>query len=323
MAIYAVGNEHDSYQVHAGAFLNGAGGTVDPGGRYTMVTTNSDRLRLNLNTSVSECWIHGRTYPSGGTHDTNPLIEFYNRTNSRSSFRWVTPATGGVSTQHKLQYSSDGSTWNNLVTFDMPVSADRVFDIYFKGGASGQVKVFLAGQLIASASGSYTLQDTTWDAVVLGSAVGSTHYWGSIIVASESTINWQIDTIEATGAGNSSAWTGTYADINEASYDEGTFINSNTTGQKFLAALADTTVAASRAVKAVVVAARGNIASGASITNISFLARHAATDYTLANTGLTAGGGNASAQQVLELDPASAAWTESSVNALQLGVITS
>lgn len=321
MAIYAVGDEHDSFQIHSGAFQNGQTSAKAPNARFGMVTNSTNVLRLDMNTSVSECWIHGHTYVSNNTSASSPPLAFYNRTNSRSSVRWLTPSNPAVNV---LQYTSNGSTWNTILTWTIPVNdTNHVFDIYFKGGAAGEAKVFSGGQLVASASGSWTLQDATWDAILFGSTALSTHHWGSIIVASEPTINWEIAPLTPTGAGNSSDWTGAYTDIDDSTtYSSADFLNSNTTGQKFLAALADVTVGSSRTVKAVAVSARGSIAGGAAISGVSFLARHAASDTTLSGLGLSAGGGERSAQHVMETDPSSAVWTESTVNALQLGVIT-
>lgn len=323
MAIYAIGDEADSFQIHAGTFsTTGQTDTKDSSARYGMICTSTKQIRLDLNTAVSEAWFHTHTYSSGASSDTNFVMYLaYNRTNSRPSVRWLTPSTGGNVNTHKIQYTSNGTTWTDLVTFTMVSSPNQIIDIYFKGGSSGAIRVYQGGQLQASATGSYTLQDTTWDALVLSSASTGTHYWGSIIVASENTINWSLNTIQPTAAGNSTAWTGAYTDVDDTYYDEADFITTNTTGVKFLANLADITLPSGRIIKGVAASARGLISSGA-VASIAFLARHSSTDYTYNNLGLTVGGGVASSQQIFELDPLGAAWTQTTVNALQLGVIS-
>ncbi len=323
MAIYAVGNEADSFQAHAGSlFPYSQGNTKAPGARYGMIATSSNRLRLDLNTAVSEAWVHLHTYPSGARHDTEPVMLWYDRTNARGSLRWVTPSSTGSSSRHVLQVTSNGSSWTDIVEFIVPASSNNVVDIYFKGGSSGEVKVFVGGQLQASATGNYAMQDSTFDAIIFGSAINSTHYWGSIIVASECTINWAVDTIEINGSGNSSDWTGSYFDVYDSYYNEADYITTNSTGQKFLADLASmNSLPNGRNIKCVAIHARGLISSGA-VSTVNFLARHSSTDYTLDDTGLVSGNGVASCEQILELNPAGGAWTKSDVDAFQAGVIS-
>lgn len=322
MAIYAVGDEQDSYQIHTGSFAGVQTFSKPTGARVGPYTTNINTLRLDLNTSVSEVWIHAHVYPSGGTNDNSPVLSLYNRTNSRASVRWVTPSSGGGnSTTHRLQYTSNGTTWVDILTFYMTANSNLI-DIYFKGGASGEAKVFIGGQLQVSASGSWTLNDSTFDSIVFGSSSSSTNYWGGVIVASEPTINWTIDTIEPNAAGNSSDWTGAYTAIDESTYDDSDFITTNTVGHKFLSNLASmAALPAGRRIAGVCMAARGMITPGA-VSSVNFLSRHGSTDYTHGNVGLVSGGGVRSGQEILELNPAGGAWTESDITNFQFGVIS-
>jgi hypothetical protein len=142
------------------------------------------------------------------------------------------------------------------------------------------------------------------------------------------------DTLLPDGSGNSSDWGANGHTRLAASGPVG--INSgivmmnpydpiqvNTTGQKHLSTYGNMgSVPANQQIYGVQLAAIGAIDAAATPTTVEFLARHASTDYTLDDMGITVGDGYKSYQQFLYTNPAGGAWNVTDINAIQFGVTT-
>ena len=195
-------------------------------------------------------------------------------------------------------------------TVGIAVDTPESIDIYFQGNdATGDVKLFMAGTERASAT------------VDLTSVTGITHarcYHGAfvsqVIIADEPTIGWRLLTRYPNGAGTSSAWTGTYTDVDEIVYDDADFCNSSTNGQveQFTQTGPAITGYTVRAVGVYARAKRG--ASGP--TNLQIGLRSSGTDYFSASKALSVG--YSAYGEIWETNPAtSAAWLNTAIDALQ------
>lgn len=138
-----------------------------------------------------------------------------------------------------------------------------------------------------------------------------------VIVADVPTIGWRLLTRHPNGAGSDSAWTGSFAGIDEAVYSDADFINSATAAQ--VSMFTQTGPAISGYVpKAVIVTARAK-RGAAGPQNLQLALRSAGTNYFSASKALDVGYG--AFVEVWETDPATSAdWQNTAIDSLQIGV---
>lgn len=326
MTILAVGDEVESWPSPLNTTSDVQTTVKDTGQRGGINASNTQVWDLT-HTSVSEVWVHfiGRMVFSGST----PTIALRNTATGKNALQ-ILYNTANSRNQLRIERNSTGTTYVNVADVDWNGSATassgtHYFDMYFKNGASGVLKVWIDGRLVLDISGNYTTVDATWNCLRLASSSnGNANLFGGVIVADESTLGMSLDHLSPNGSGSVSAWSGNFNALADTSVaprmDLTTSISSNTAGQAFLATMEDTALHSSKDVRALQIAARGVIEAASSITSVSFLARESSTNYTLNDLGLTST--TSSYQQVLDTSPAGNVWTDSIVNDLELGVIS-
>lgn len=327
MAILAVGDELESWPTPNNTTGGSQTAVKDTGQRGGIAGLSTNPYDLPHG-SLSEVWVHFITrFPTSGT--SIPCITLRNSSTGKDAlqiyFRSISAGGEGL----RIDYNHSGTSYTTIQEIPWGGASTnnlmKTVDIYFKNGATGALKVFFEGRLVLNLTGNYTTVDSTWDTLRLYGPSPSTGIpYGGVIVADEPTLGMTLDHLSPNGSGSVSAWSGnfnTLADVSVAPrIDLTNSISSNTPGQSFLATMEDTTVHASKEVRALQIAARGVIEAASSITSVSFLARESSTNYTLNNLGL--GSSDSSFQQILDLSPAGNAWTPTIVNALELGVIS-
>jgi len=324
MTIYAVANEQDSFQQcpHPN-FNTNAVSSAD----YNIATRFGGNARVHLGTSVSECWVHFslyRIFPGVGS-TTFPFLTLYNSSTGKDAFRIYNTATTAY---FSCRYNSAGTTYTTIASgASNTTNAVISVDLYFKRGASGALKLFVDRQLRIDTTGTYNTVDTTWDYLTLtGFITTMTWEYSNIIVSDVPMFDWEYQTLRPSAAGAVSGWTGDYTDLldNAGKIDATSAVFTDTASDSFTMSYENmVTPQANHDIKAVAIAASGSIDSAASISNIALYARHASTNYTLNNIGASAGNGPVRYSQVMELNPVSAQWSESDVNAIEFGGITS
>lgn len=226
----------------------------------------------------------------------------------------IRAASNGHGHTLTLQYLNASAVWTTAGTVDVPEGTLVTYDLYWKVNASGALSLFVSGT-----------ERITWtgDTSHL-SNISYARLWGlqcqtdysQVMADTDPTIGHRLATCYPSGAGATSSWTGSYAEIDEAVYSDSDFINSASANQV-------TTVAATVAtlsgytVQSVTVSARANRdASGPQ--NLQLALRVSGTDYFSASKALSAG--YAPAQNTWATNPATAgAWTNS-ITSLQPGV---
>lgn len=137
-----------------------------------------------------------------------------------------------------------------------------------------------------------------------------------------STIGAHVKTIRASGAGTNTGWTGAYTDVNEAVTNDATFNQATSSALKQSYAMADIAVPSGYLIKGVRHCFRVRNDGANAPLNVQSLCRSAGTDYATGNlSGVGATYGPVSKRYAT--DPAtSAAWTQSGVNAVELGFVS-
>lgn len=183
-------------------------------------------------------------------------------------------------------------------------------DVYFQGNdATGNVALYLGGT------------ERTTDTVDLSSVTAidtvrsyHPHRFSQLVIADEPTIGWRLLTRYPNGAGNASAWTGGFGDVDEIGYSDADFCNSSTNGQIEQFTQTGPTISGytTRAVGVYARVKRG--ASGPSQLAIGL--RASGTDYF--GTEQALGIGYAALGEIWETNPAtSAAWVSAAIDAIQ------
>lgn len=329
MTILAIGDEPEFFS----NFFSGATTHTlykDQGQRGGVYSNATNIWHMDLASSIDEVWFRANVTRLPTTSATNPAVAFTNTSTGKDAFRlMVTPSVDVL----RATYNSVGTTYTTIADIPFP-SADGTVNhtlvIYFKRGSSGIFRAWLDDDLLVDVSASLNTVDANWNRIRLGGPSTSTTAvlsmgFGGIVVADEPLLGVSVDHLSPSAAGTYSEWTGTYtalADVSGApQVNTTTFVSTNANGQRFLAAYEDSlSVDASREIVCVGVAMRGILETGSTPTAASFLSRLGGVDYTL--SGLSLSSSDSSKTQIMALDPAGAAWTESNVNAVEFGVTT-
>lgn len=326
MTILAVGDEVESWSNPLNTTSDVQTVAKDTGQRGGIVAVNATPWDL-LHASVSEVWMRMIMRFGSNSSTTTPVFSFRNTSTGKDAFRCCFGNIGGRNGL-RFQYNDTGTNYATINDTDWggasAANSQKPIDIYFKSGASGVLRVFLNGRLALDLTGNYTTVDATWNALRLQSAGSSGNSYGGVIIADEPTLGMTVDHLSPNGSGSVSTWSGNFNSLADTSVaprmDLTNSISSNTPAESFLATMEDTSTHASKEVRALQIAARGILEAASGISSVSFLARESGTNYTLDNLGLTSSA--SSFQQVLNSSPAGNAWSDSIVNAIELGVIS-
>lgn len=324
MTVYAVGAEADTFTFASGQ----AYGHETTSGRYDsnlsrgamLVTNGSTEIYLPFGTSLSSAWIHMRIYQESLTSGT--YITLRNAAGTETEYRISTDASGfWTVARYKTASFTDLAT-----TSSAAITANTLQDIdifYTRHVSTGVFQVYVNGVSVMNFSG-----DTDTE-----SAVAMIRFEGlttntremnisQVIVADENTIGWKLATLSPDGNGAQTAWTNDYTAVDEFSYNSADFIETNSTSQTETYTCSNINATYSTYnVKAVAVAMRASNDSGSAVNDLQAVVRVSGTDYTSSNLSFTKDGTEQSKQNVWNTNPAtSAAWTQSEVNALEVGV---
>lgn len=222
-------------------------------------------------------------------------------------------------------YYWNGSTYTLISTGPTLNKFLYSIDVRIKLHATeGAIAWYINGTLQGGVSGDTLFGvDTTIDSFILGPSAGGSSaaasYFSQVIASTSSTIGAKLKTLEPTADGANTAWVGTFADIDETLLNDTDFISSAVADQVETFTAGDVTVPSDYLIGGVCVGARGQRgASGPQ--NLQIAIRSNSTDY-MSDSVAGLGAGYAPYFNVWHNDPdTSASWTESGVNAIEVGV---
>jgi hypothetical protein len=306
MTIPFAGGETEAFTIISGTVAEStSGGTYDSTySRCSIAITGSTGVLNSLALgSLATAWTHFEYNTAFISNAARTHIQWLNSSGT-AVFRLQYSAGGGVL---QAQYWN-GSAWTNIgSTFSITTSRASI-DVKIVCGGSGSMEVYLAGSLVTSGSASMTSVTNIDKVQLLDNISGSTSYYSQVIVATSSTVGWKFFTKPPTGNGANTAWTGTFADVDETVVSDADFITTavaNDVETYTGAALS----LGSGTVKAVVVSMRAKN-DGVSPVNIQGALRRSSTNYFSGNLSINSGYGPMVA--IWETDPStSAAWVGS------------
>jgi hypothetical protein len=325
MALYAVGGEADTFYPVSGqtyGHTTTAGRFVSNASRGALIVTQgTSEMLLDFNANVTEAWIHMYLYQETVAGNVDGWIQI-KKLDGSDAFRINLNSDGTWDVQ-----AYQGSTWVNLFTTasSQISNSAAAFDLYLKvNGSTGEATLYKDGVSQGTFSGDTSLDNASF---------GRLHFYGQtggsnelnisqIIVASESTIGWVLMTLSPDGNGANTAWTGTFADIDEFTLNTADYIEAIATNLVETSTATNINAAYSTYnVKGVAVGIRASNDSGSVISDLQAAVRVGSTNYFSPNLGLTKDGTDYSKYYIWENNPAtSAAWAQAAVNALEIGV---
>jgi len=221
------------------------------------------------------------------------------------------------STSYRVQYW-DGSAWVSLTDVNFVAAGVRqTFDLYVKAGASGRIRLFVAGTPRLD-TGTIDLSAVTDIAQAYhhGPSNGAAHR-SQIIICSDPTIGLAASTLVLTANGANTDLTGDYTAVDEVTYNDADSITSATANQVSTFVASNPTDATS-AIRGVVINVRAKKGTSGP-TKIKACVRVGGTNYFSAAQDLDVG--YKSFTFVFETNPATGvAWLPSEVNAAEYGV---
>jgi len=329
MTILWAGTERDAFIVPAGAAApptSTAGGTFDANfsrAGLNQNTSNSVRFRAcTLFGDILEAWVHFRTYFQDTNWASGATPWQVNNAAGTGLIRFQTTSLS----QWQFQYWN-GSAWTQIGSTRTRPAGTHTFDVHILVADSG-------GEFLVNMDGSpYANWSLTGDTLRYTGAAIDQVVWGNYAttgvtdfvvtecaVADVSTLGIRVATLPPTGNGTYTAWTGTYADVDESGIDDANFISTTTADQLESFTLQDLSVtAAGYDPVAVCISSRGRIGATGP-TNYQHLLITDSTDFLSANVDPTTTF-NSVEQTVYNQNPDTMAdWTVSEINALEAGV---
>lgn len=217
----------------------------------------------------------------------------------------------------------NGSIWVAIATDVLLHLRKNTIDIKCKIDASvGEFSIYINNELKGTFTGDTTVSgESSVDKITLGGMVssGTFAHHSQIIVADTITIGAFAETIAMTADGDNTAWTGTFADIDDIGInDDGTFISSTSAGDLEDFVASDITLPTNYSIAAVVMNARTR-RGATGPQGMQIIERQSATDYFGSDQTLNLG--FEPKQEVFSVDlDTSVQWTQAGVNSAKFGV---
>lgn len=268
-----------------------------------------------LSGALQEIWVHCEyTEASGSGGGSVTVIEVVDNADV-PVFRLI---AGSNDMQMKRW---DGAAFQDIgsVVNVQSDTARQTIDLHIVGNSgTGSATLYIAGTERATGTADMLAVDDMLYVRGYGRSTVSDSAHSQVVVSTTSTIGGRLFTVPVSGAGATSSWTGTYANIDEIVYSDADFINSGTANQVSTFAVTVPTLTGYE-VQAVAVTARAKRGSASGPQNLQLALRSAGTDYFSGSKALGLGYG--AFVHIWETDPATAAaWVNTAVASLQPGV---
>lgn len=226
----------------------------------------------------------------------------------------ILATVSGDNVIHQPQYLSALAVWTNIGTAITIPNEKQVIDLYWKIDASGEVRYFVAGnERITGTADLSHLSDIT--SARLHSLFDPSRF-SQVVADTDPTVGGRLFTVPVSGAGATSSWIGSYAELDEIVYSDADFINSGTANQVSTFAVSAPTLTG-YSVRAVAVTARARRGAGGP-QNLQLALRVSGTDYFSSSKALGIGYG--AFVNIWEQNPATTAdWVNTAISTLQPG----
>lgn len=292
--------------------------------RGAMRCTNAAYIQANW-ASTTSIWIHFiATWAS--TPDAQMDSDYFYVYSSAD----VACLRGDMQNGDVLYQYWDGAAWQNIGsgTLHSPVeNTEYTIDININiADSGGFYKVYIDGSLWEE-TGNIDTNVTDVAAVDYLRLYSSNRDsfdrmdYSEVICADESTIDWRLQTLEATAAGTTSDWTGAYTDIDDTVIvDKTDIIETDTATDVVTYACANMSTPAKAVgeIKGVVVSCQARASSASAPQSIDGVVRVNSTDYNSAASNLDIG--YEIHQFIWDVSPDTAVlWTSTEVDAMEFG----
>jgi hypothetical protein len=325
MAILAVGGEADTYTLPSGmAFAhetNSARFEANASRIAMLVTTGVSEIRLPFGSTPSSFWAHMYIYHESLPASASTYIAFQNASGSETEYRITMNADGTWTIARFIggSFTTIGTTASSVIS-----GASAVFDFEIvRNAVTGVFNIYKDGASIFSFTGNTNTDAAVGSIRFVGLTGGSNEMNVSqVIIADETTLGFKLATLAPDGNGTNTAWTNDFTAVDEAALSTGDFIETNATSQTETYTAANINAAYSTFnVKAVVVAQRTANDSGSVVNDVQAAVRTAGTNYFSSNLSLPKDGSGYSLQNIWGTNPnTAAAWTQTEVNAVEIGL---
>lgn len=318
MAILFAGTSTIDFTKTGGVSQETLGAFLSPNVSEGVAGGDTAALRAIFWDAVSDLWISYCARSSGNFSTTNRT--WFTLTdalqNPIARLRLVS------STQLDLQLW-DGSAWVQVATtstFPAITSGVVKMDIHFKKAASGgKFELYADGALNMSYTGDTDRVDNNVAEIQFTTATSSSsHVITAVFAMEEDTRPMTFTQRRPNANGAETAWTGTYLDVDETSFNDSDTISTTTANAIETMGFGSLSPAFStNTIKGVVLSARGQVSSG--LSQIKGIARLDGVNYeNTPRIPYTSSYGTV--QHVFEVNPATAgSWTYAEANAAQFG----
>lgn len=294
--------------------------------RVAFRTNSGTRIRSRRPiTGVTEFWFHGNVNVLATLTLNTVVWSARSRANSDTDqFRLIYSSSPNT---FQFQRNNSGSFVSLGSAFTIGLNALRTWDIRCKiDGSAGEFEFYVDGSLVASFTGAalqtqHNIVDSFSMTTSGGGGDGGGTLWSEMVVADESTIGWRVKTIVATGAGNHTDFSNTFAAIDESTtIDLADFAASNTTNHVSTYAMSNINAGDyGREIKAVVVTSILQKSADSTPTDAQVAVRSGGTTATSASLSLNVG--RTDVQTIFATNPVtSSTWAASDVDAVEIGV---
>lgn len=287
---------------------------------------------IKLSSTQTQLWFRCRWNLANGNSSSVPILSFVDSATGVAQFA-VYKTAGDNSNPATLVFKYlNGSSVETTITTLSRVHVNSTghmqeFEVFFKQGSSGELKVYYMRRMVASLSGNYTTLAGGFDTVLIRSAITTTtdfDNWGSICLGSSQIPGIKTTVHRPNSAGGDTAWLGgtlPYNDINESTwatnYENANYTNS--TGDNRTYNFDDPTVSSGCRFLALVNCLSVMITADATPTGINFRSRQSTTSYDNGAVTLTKGDGVFSVQKIMETDNLGAVWTNTNAASVLMG----
>ena len=326
MSVLAVGGEADCWEPVSGqdyAYDTTSGHYELNVSRGAMkVTQGVSEIELVTSQTLAEGYIHMYLYQEAVAGNVDDWIQI-KKANGDPAFRISLNADGTWAAQ---KYKSGVWSADLAVTAGVVLANDAAaFDVYIKvDGTVGEFRIYKETVEILTFAGDTSIDNLTFGRVHVKGQTGSGNELSvsQVILADESTLGWKLASLNPTGNGANTQWTGNYTDVDEFVFDSTDFLEALSTGLIETSTMSDlNALLGSFNVKAVAFATRAENDSGSSVNDIQATLRISGTNYFSGNLGLAKDGTDHSVQTIFATNPATGgSWSQSVVNALEAGL---
>lgn len=282
---------------------------------------------LDLGANYSEFWLHYEVYNQGTVNSARPSVEFLSAAFQR---QYTLLGVSGGATYHFYRSTANVSYDTRIGTGQITYTSSRKYamDIHVKNhGSTGIFDVYVDGVLVSSFSGNTSTNgDSAVRYIRFRSATNNnTLQFSQVVAATVPTVGWKVQELPPlTGTQEFTGWTGTFSDCDDAGYTaakaDSIFANADSTTESFV--VADVVAAASSMiVQAVAVSARVLATPDTAVETFVPGLSISSTFYEGGDYSVDPLDGEKVIQKIWDAHPnTGSGWTQSDVNALQIGV---